>query len=73
LAEKADCLPSYGTTTRVTIMAHFAWPSFDKAHFDWNTLDRVESAIMLGLIGSGLLACAIGAFIYDIGRWFSAW
>jgi len=54
-------------------MAHFAWPSFDKAHFDWNTLDRVESAIMLGLIGSGLLACAIGAFIYDIGRWFSAW
>jgi hypothetical protein len=54
-------------------MAHFAWPSFDKAHFDRNTLDRVESAIMLGLIGSGLMACAIGAFIYDIGRWFSVW
>jgi hypothetical protein len=54
-------------------MAQFAWPHFDRAHFDRNTLDRVESAIMLGLVGSGLAACAIGAVIYDLGRWFSAW
>jgi hypothetical protein len=54
-------------------MAHFAWPHFDKAHFGKDTLDRVESALVLGLIGTGLTACALGAFVYDIGRWFSAW
>jgi hypothetical protein len=50
-------------------MAHFA----DKAHLDKETLARVNSAVMLGLIGSGLAACAIGALIYDFGRWFSVW
>lgn len=44
-----------------------------KAHFDRDTLDRVNSAIMLGLVGSGLAACAIGALIYDFGRAFSIW
>jgi|GEM_PF-5586923 hypothetical protein len=38
-----------------------------------DTLDRVESVIMLSLVGSGLAACAIGAFIFDIGRWLSIW
>jgi hypothetical protein len=50
-------------------MAHLA----DKAHLDREALSRLNSALMLGLIGSGLLACAIGAFIYDIGRMFSVW
>jgi|HubBroStandDraft_6_1064221.scaffolds.fasta_scaffold290851_2 hypothetical protein len=50
-------------------MAHFA----GKAHVDKATLGRVNSAIMLGLIGSGLVACAVGAIVYDFGRWFSAW
>jgi len=50
-------------------MAHFA----DKAHFDKQTLARVNSAVMLGLVGGGLVACAIGAVVFDIGRWFSAW
>lgn len=36
-------------------------------------LARLNSAVMLGLVGSGLAACAIGAFVYDIGRWFSVW
>jgi hypothetical protein len=40
----------------------------DKEH-----LDRLESAIMLGLIGGGLAACVIGAAFYDVGRWFSMW
>lgn len=45
-----------------------------KAHFfDKEALARVHSAIMLGLIGSGLAACAIGALIYDIGRLVSQW
>ncbi len=58
--------------TRVAIMAHFARPHFDRAHFI-GALDRVESVIVLGLVGSGLLACVIGASVYDVGRWFSAW
>jgi hypothetical protein len=41
--------------------------------FDWACLDRVESAIMLSLIGSGLAACVMGAAIYDFGRMFSIW
>jgi hypothetical protein len=62
---------------------HFARPHFDKPHFDKphfdrglfnkGTLDRVESAIVLGLVGSSLAACAVGALIYDLGRLFSAW
>jgi hypothetical protein len=28
---------------------------------------------MLGLIGGGLLACALGAFVYDLERLISAW
>jgi hypothetical protein len=57
----------------INIMAHFARPHFDRVHFDKGTLDRVESVIVLGLVGSGLLACAIGAFVFDLGRLFSAW
>jgi hypothetical protein len=50
-------------------MAHLA----DKAHLDRHTLGRVNSALMLGLIGGGLLACALGAFVYDLERFISAW
>jgi hypothetical protein len=50
-------------------MAHLV----DKAHLDKQTLERVENAIMLGVIGIGLAACAFGAIVYDVGRLFSAW
>lgn len=50
-------------------MAHLA----DKTHFDRHTLARVNSAIMLGLIGGGLLVCVLGAVIYDVGRLLSVW
>jgi hypothetical protein len=51
-------------------MAHFA----HKLHLTgWEMLDRVERAILLGFIGTGLAACVIGAAIYDIGRMFSIW
>jgi hypothetical protein len=53
-------------------MAHFARPHFDRAHFV-GALDRVETVIVLGLVGTGLLACALGASVYDLGSWFSAW
>ncbi|HEV7990029.1 MAG TPA: hypothetical protein VGP23_16205 [Candidatus Binataceae bacterium] len=50
-------------------MAHLA----DKAHLDKHTLARVNSAIMLIVIGGGLLACVLGAVIYDLGRLLSMW
>jgi len=43
-------------------------------HFvDKDSLDRLNTIVMLSLIGSGLAACIIGAAIYDIGRLFSLW
>ena len=48
-------------------MAHFA----DK--LNWQTVDRVESAVLLSFIGSGLALCVLGAAVYDIGRVFSVW
>jgi hypothetical protein len=52
----------------MAVMAHLV----DKAHLS-GKLERVESAIVLGVIGTGLAACALGAIVYDIGRLFSAW
>jgi len=50
-------------------MAHLA----EKAHFDRHTLARVNSAVIFGLIGGGLLVCALGAFVYDVGRMLTLW
>lgn len=47
-------------------LAKLHWP-------DRHMLARLNAAIMLGLVGSGLAACALGAFAYDVGRWFSVW
>ena len=50
---------------------------FDVAHpaeqADRTTLSRIESVVIFGSIGSGLLACALGSFIFDLGRAFAAW
>lgn len=40
---------------------------------DMRTLGRVNSALLLGLIGGGLATCVFGAAVYDFGRLFSAW
>jgi hypothetical protein len=50
-------------------MAHFA----GKLHVDKQKIDRVESAVLLSLIGGGLALCVLGAAVYDIGRAFSVW
>ena len=50
-------------------MAHFA----GKLHVDKQTIDRVESAVLLSLIGGGLTLSVLGAAVYDIGRAFSVW
>jgi len=40
---------------------------------DKASLDRLNTIVMVSLIGSGLVACIVGAAIYDIGRLFSFW
>ena len=50
-------------------VAHFAY----KLHVDWQKIDRVESAVLLSLIGGGLTLCILAAAAYDIGRAFSVW
>jgi len=50
-------------------MAHL----IDKAHLDKDTLARVNTVLMLGLIGTGLAVCVFGAVVYDLGHLFSAW
>jgi hypothetical protein len=50
-------------------MAHLA----EKAHLDTSTLTRIQSAVIFGSIGSGLIACALGSFIFDVGRALAAW
>jgi len=51
-------------------MAHL----LDKSHFlDRHMLARVNSGLMVVLVGSGLAVCALGAFVYDMSRLFSAW
>ena len=50
-------------------MAHLV----DKVHVDKHTLARVNTILMLGLIGTGLAVCVLGAVVYDLGHLFSAW
>jgi hypothetical protein len=57
----------------MAVMAHRMAHFVDKAHFDRQTLARLNTAIVLGLIVTGLAACALGAIVYDVGRLFSAW
>ena len=40
---------------------------------DHHLVAELNKAIMLGLVCSGLVACMLGASVYDVGRWFSAW
>jgi len=45
-----------------------------KVHFAGRQiLARLNAAIVLGFVGSGLLACMLGASVFDVGRLFSAW
>ena len=31
---------------------------------------RLNGALLLAIVGGGLAACALGAVVYDISRWF---
>ena len=42
-------------------------------HVDKQTIERVESAVLLSLIGGGRTLCVLSAAVYDIGRAFSVW
>ena len=49
---------------REMVMSHLV----DRHH-----LVRANTALLLTIVGGGLVACAVGAVIYDIGRLFAAW
>jgi hypothetical protein len=34
---------------------------------------RVNTVVMLTLVWSGLAVCALGALVYDVGRWVDVW
>lgn len=53
-----------GTAEMVLHMAQF---------LDRRTLARLNAAIVFGPVISGLMACMLGALVYDIGRLFSVW
>jgi hypothetical protein len=53
-----------GWELQVTVMAHLV---------EKETLLRANSAMMVTLVGGGLIACALGAVVFDIGRAFGAW
>ena len=38
-----------------------------------NFLGRANRVLMIGLVGGGLVACALGASIYDVGEWLDMW
>jgi hypothetical protein len=45
-----------------------------RTHFlDRRMLARLHAAIVFGPVISGLMACMLGALVYDIGRLFSVW
>jgi len=62
-------VPTSFLVARASAMAHFA----DKLHVDKQKIDRVESAVLLSLIGGGLGLSVLGSAVYDIGRLFSVW
>jgi hypothetical protein len=45
----------------------------DLLHVDKQMIDRVESVVLLSIIGGGLAVCVLGAAVYDVGRAFSVW
>jgi hypothetical protein len=40
---------------------------------DRELLGRANRALLIGVVGGGLVACALGASIYDIGDWLDMW
>jgi len=40
---------------------------------DKRFVERANTALVLGILWSGLAICVLGALSYDIAHWFSAW
>jgi hypothetical protein len=40
---------------------------------DRHFIERANAVLLLGLLGGGFAACAVGAMVYDIVYWLQAW
>jgi hypothetical protein len=38
-----------------------------------DVFDRANRALLIMMVGGGLVACAVGASIYDIAEWLDLW
>ena len=44
------------------------------AHLDSKRfVERANTALLLGILWSGLAICLLGALSYDIAHWFGTW
>ena len=36
-------------------------------------IERANTMLLMGILGSALAVCVLGALSYDMAQWFSAW
>ena len=57
----------------IVVGAIFIRPSAVAHLVERELLQRANTAVLLTMVWGGLAACAFGAVVYDIGRWFALW
>ena len=45
----------------------------DRLHHDVEVAERASVAVAIGLVLTAFLALAVGAAVYDIGKWLTVW
>jgi len=45
----------------------------DRLHHDVEIAERASVAVAIGLVLTAFLALAVGAAVYDIGKWLAVW
>jgi len=44
-----------------------------RLHHDLEVAQRATGALTIGLVLAGFVALALGATVYDIGKWLAIW
>ena len=45
----------------------------DRLHHDVEVAERASVAVAIGLVLTAFLVLAVGAAVYDIGKWLTVW